>query len=673
MLEQPITTLKGIGDSRAQALQKLDICTVRDAVYHLPRGYQDFSTLQTVANTQHGECCALRLRVLQAPKQIRPKPGFVVVMAPAQDDTGRIQLTWYYQPYRNSQVHAEDEAIYAGRVDNSRGLKLLNPSIFHTLPGILPVYPLTQGLSQQQMRNMTRHALDAALDEIAETLPQPFLEENGLCGVHEALRNIHFPPSRQALEQARHRLAFEDMLYYLLTIALLKRERQAREGIAFQTEHILAQCVANMRFEPTHAQMRVLREIEADMQNHQPMNRLVQGDVGSGKTILAFFALEVAAANGYQGVLMAPTELLAQQHFQQLRLRFGDQICLLSGGMKPTERAAAYKSIANGEARMVVGTHALLQERLQFHKLGVVVTDEQHRFGVRQRAAIANKGDRQPDVLVMSATPIPRTLAMLLYGDLDLSVLDEMPPGRRPVLTRLVPQEKRTDMYRFIQERAQMGESAYVVCPLVERSEMLDARSAQDVYEELCAMLPSLRIALLHGRMAAAKKEEAIELFRRGETDVLVSTTVVEVGVDVPHATVMVIENADRFGLAQLHQLRGRVGRGGKQSFCFLLSADELGDAANERLSTMTKTNDGFVIAQKDLEIRGPGEFLGTRQHGDDEAQATRFAQNMDVLFEVQRVVEGMMQQERPDEDDRRIVARAKEIYEAKFRDIANN
>lgn len=504
-----------------------------------------------------------------------------------------------------------------------------------------------------------------------ETLPEDFRAQHGLCGIRQALCDVHFPKDMPSLSAARRRLSFEDMLYYLLAIALLKRERLGREGIAFDTSGVREDFIENLPFPPTGAQARVLKEIEEDMARERPMNRLVQGDVGSGKTILAFYALKVAVNSGYQGALMAPTEILAQQHYAHLQGLFGDSVCILRGGMKTKEREQIYERIRAGDAMVVVGTHALLQSGLEFHKLGVVITDEQHRFGVRQRAQIANKGEKMPDVLIMSATPIPRTLAMILYGDLDLSVLDELPPGRRPIMTRVVPDEKRIDMYGFIKKQSMAGTQAYVVCPLVEHSDTMEVKSAQEVFEELASMLPELRIALLHGRMASAKKEAAIEAFRTGELQVLVSTTVVEVGVDVPNATVMVIENADRFGLAQLHQLRGRVGRGAEQSFCFLLGGS-MGETAERRLEIMTKTNDGFLIAQRDLELRGPGEFLGTRQHGMDELHAAQMAADMDVLFEAQRAAQTLID-EGETLGNAQIFARAWELYRLRMREIANN
>ncbi len=671
MLDLSIATLKGIGSNRAAAFEKLSVRTMRDLLYFMPREYQDFSVLREVSTLAHGELAAVRLTIVQEPRLVRPSRGLQLVVATAQDSSGRLQLVWYNQPYRKNQIKSGQTSVFCGKVDRTRGLKIINPAVMDESPGILPVYPLVQGLTQYQVRDAVEQALRRALDCVEESLPEYFRAQHGLCSIRQALCDVHYPKDMHSLSAARRRLSFEDMLYYLLAIALLKRERLGREGIAFDTLGVRDEFIQSLPFPPTGAQARVLKEIEEDMARERPMNRLVQGDVGSGKTILAFYALKVAAKSGYQGALMAPTEILAQQHYAHLQALFGYSVCMLRGGMKTKERELIYERIRTSDAMVVVGTHALLQSGLEFHKLGVVITDEQHRFGVRQRAQIANKGEKMPDVLIMSATPIPRTLAMILYGDLDLSVLDELPPGRRPVMTRVVPEEKRIDMYGFIKKQSMAGRQAYVVCPLVEHSDAMEVKSAQEVFEELTALLPELRIALLHGRMASAKKEAAIEAFRTGELQVLVSTTVVEVGVDVPNATVMVIENADRFGLAQLHQLRGRVGRGAEQSFCFLLGGS-MGETAEKRLEIMTKTNDGFLIAQRDLELRGPGEFLGTRQHGMDELHAAQMAADMDVLFEAQSAAQTLID-EGETLGNAQIFTRAWELYRLRMREIANN
>lgn len=673
MLQQSVGSLRGVGEAKQKALESKAIYTMRDLLYYFPRDYQDYSVCTDVANALHAELAALRLMVVKKPALVRVSKGMQMVTASAQDETGVIQLVWFNQPYRKNQIEVGDTRIFCGRVDTSHGVRLLNPMVTTELPGILPIYPFIKGMAQYQIRAAVKQALLGAVTEVEETLPGAFMQQHALCGLQEALRHVHFPKDMDMLRCAKHRLSFEDMLYYLLAIALLKQARKGKAGIAFSVAGLANAFLRELPYTLTNAQLRVIAEISADMQSVKPMNRLVQGDVGAGKTVLALYALYVAAQNGYQGVLMAPTELLARQHYALLKSMYADKVCLLFGSMKKAEKESAYARVENGDVSFVVGTHALLQPGLVFEKLGVVVADEQHRFGVRQRAQLANKAAIMPDVLIMSATPIPRTLSMLLFGDLDLSVLDELPPGRRPVMTRLVPEEKRRDMYGFIEKQVQAGRQAYVVCPLIEPGEesMREVRSAQQVHQELVLLLPHLRIAIMHGRMAAGKKEETVQAFRDGNLDILVSTTVVEVGVDIPNATVMVIEHADRFGLAQLHQLRGRVGRGAAQSFCFLLNGSQ-SESARARISIMTSTHDGFVIAQKDLELRGPGEFLGTRQHGTAGMQAVNMAQNMEVLLQAQLAADSLLSSGET-EENACIFARAQALYESRMREIAQN
>ena len=452
----------------------------------------------------------------------------------------------------------------------AQGLSLLNPSLSAELPGLLPVYPLSQGLTQRFLRTAVRQALPAAA-ELYDPFPDRLRAAHDLLPLSEAVTLAHRPASREALLSARRTLAFERLLCYLLAVELHKQERRRFTGIAFECGGVLEAYLTSLPFAPTAAQRRVMGEIARDMASPSPMNRLLQGDVGSGKTAVALYALRIACANGYQGAFMAPTEILARQHYAALCEQFGDAACLLHGAMGKRQREQALLRIRSGEARVVVGTHALLQEDVRFARLGLVVTDEQHRFGVAQRAAIAGKGAR-PDVLVMSATPIPRTLSLLLCGDLDVSVIDELPAGRKPVKTRLIPAHRREDMYAYLMRQAQLGVQSYVVCPFIDEPEAMDGVSAEGLFTELTEKLPAARVGLLHGRMSGRRKEAIVEAFRAGQIDILVTTTVIEVGVHVENASIMVIEGADRFGLAQLHQLRGAVGRGSEQAYCFLLS-----------------------------------------------------------------------------------------------------
>lgn len=630
MLSNPLTTIKGIGPRRAETLGELGLFCLRDLLFFAPRDYVDYSRAQCACELKHGAPAAVRVRITAEAKLARVSRKLNVLTAAASDETGKLTLTWYNQPFRRQSVKAGDVLYACGRADTQRGIRLLNPMLAQELPGIIPVYQVKKGVSQKLLRDAMRAALAGCLPALQETLPEEILKRYGLCSLSFALSELHFPKSAQTLREAKRRLSFEDMLVFTLMLDLLKERRRGLGGIRFQTAGLREKFLKLLPFAPTRGQTLIMGEIERDMENDEPMNRLVQGDVGSGKTVLALYAMYIAVQNGYQAALMAPTEILAQQHLFAVSRIFGEDAVLLKGGMKKRERDEAYLKIQSGAAKAVVGTHALITEGLVFSKLGLVVADEQHRFGVRQRAAIGGKGENT-DVLIMSATPIPRTLSLILYGDLDVSVLSELPPGRRPVKTSVVPRQKRDAMYRFLEEQAKSGEQSYAVCPLVQRSdELMEALSAEELYEELTEKL-SARVGLLHGQMKNAHKEIAMGSFARGETDVLVCTTVVEVGVDVANATVMVVENAERFGLAQLHQLRGRVGRGGKASYCFLLASDA-DKAENERLSAMTSTNDGFLIAEKDLQMRGPGEFLGERQHGLTGFEAARFAADMQVL-----------------------------------------
>lgn len=635
MRDEPLTILKGIGPRRAESFGKLGLVSLGDLLRLFPRRYQDFSAASSPSACAQGEEAAFCLTLSAEPKLARIRRALSILSVNAVDEHGKTcRLVWYNQPYRGDGLQAGQRVIACGRVDLLHGFKLINPVLYSELPGILPVYPLTAGLPQRVIREAVRGALALCLAETEETLPADLRARYDLSALPYAIKNLHFPEDHTALQAARKRLAFEDMLIFSLMTDELRAAGRSRCGYAFTPADAESFC-QSIPFALTGAQRRAMSEIAEDMRAPYAMNRLLQGDVGSGKTIVALYAMATAVQNGKQAVLMAPTEILAVQHAEALKAMFGERTCLLRGGMKKAEREAAYAAIASGEAAAVVGTHALLQPGLVFHDLGLVVADEQHRFGVRQRAALCAREARcVPDMLIMSATPIPRTLSLMIYGDLELSVLDELPPGRMPVQTRYVPQQKREEMMAFILAQVRAGRQAYIVCPLVEASEAADdLLSARALFMRLKAELP-VRTGLLHGQMKAAEKERVMAAFHAREIDILVATVVIEVGVDVPNATVMVVENAERFGLAQLHQLRGRVGRGaGLTAYCFLLSQSDA-PAARERLSILTKTQDGFLIAQKDLEMRGPGEFLGSRQHGVGVAgfAAIQFAAGMDVL-----------------------------------------
>ena len=639
MSHKALINLKGIGPRRAEMFGKLGLTSIEELLRFAPREYKDYSSCQTVQNCEHGQDTVLNLTIDGQPKLFRLRRGFDILSAPAHDESGSLRMVWYNQSYRQKQIQAGMQCYACGRIDTSKGKKIVNPAVFQTLPGILPVYPLVHGLHQGMIRDAVKQALQSVDSEIDETLPKLLLDRYELPGLPQALRDLHFPAGETALQNARRRLSFEDMLTFRLMIGMLKKSRADSKGIAFASNNIES-FITKLPFAPTGAQMRVMKEIASDMQAARPMNRLIQGDVGSGKTALALYAMDTAVKGGYQAVLLAPTDILARQHFSAVQAMFGSQAVLLRGAMKKSERDAVYDEIAGGKARAIVGTHALLQEGLHFASLGLVVADEQHRFGVSQRAKLGNAGT--PDMLIMSATPIPRTLSLLLYGDLDISVLDELPPGRKPVETHVVPDRKREAMYAFLCKEIEKGRQAYIVCPMIESSEEYsDVPSVQELYNELKKKLP-VRIALLHGQQKNDEKQETLARFRDRELDVLVSTTVIEVGIDVPNATVMIIEGADHFGLAQLHQLRGRVGRGAEASYCFLLNSGN-SETARERLSILSQTQDGFEIAKKDLAMRGPGELLGKKQHGSSQFAALALAADMDILQSAQEAADAIM------------------------------
>lgn len=668
MPDKPITSLRGIGAARAEAFAKLGVKTVGDLLYLLPRSFQDFSKERLAADLVHGELAAVRVRIVSEPKLARFR-GHSVVTARATDGVSNVLLKWYGQPYRRSQVCAGQTVIAAGRIDRARGLTIQNPQLLDALPGLVPVYPLCRGLTQRIVRDAMQQALEAEQGKIDETLPEQIRIRYDLAPLDEALHNVHFPLDQHSLAAARRRLEFENALSYLVVAEMQRLDRKRSVGIAFVTDGVRERYMAKLPFTLTKAQMRVLGELGRDMASPVPMNRLIQGDVGSGKTAVAMYALCVAAANGYQGVLLAPTEILAQQHYDTLHALFGASVCLVTGHMKKTSRDAALSKIADGTALVAVGTHALLSQNVRFARLGLVVTDEQHRFGVAQRAVLEKKGTR-PDVLVMSATPIPRTLAILLYGDLDISVLDEVPPGRKPVKTSCIPKRRRRDMYDYVARQAALGFQTYVVCPFIEPSEGAEGPSVTELLQELTKDYPQVAFGLLHGRMQEKEKNAAIEAFREGKTRVLVTTTVIEVGVHVEKATTMIIEGADRFGLAQLHQLRGRVGRGSMQSYCFLVPGSS-GDMALKRLAALTETNDGFLIAERDLEQRGAGDLFGTRQHGDGDAEGLSMAGNVALLQEAKTAAGDIMTV--PNAENNAFLDKALRRYAAVFDSITMN
>lgn len=609
-----LSEIKGLGPKRLALLEQMHIRSCEDLVRCYPQEYLYFDELDRIADAEDGQAVTLRVTVLAAPS-IAYFKGRPIVSARAADASGKLSLRWLNQPYRVNQIEAGAEYFVHGRVSRKRGTVLYNPQVQKDAIGIQPVYNLPKGITQAVFRDAVKEAIRSAV--LTDFLPEETVLRLGLMPLREAISEIHAPSDRSTLERAVYRVRYETALLYFLAVGSLREEARLMNGFAFDTEGVLERYLQKLPFTPTDAQLRVMREVEEDMASNAPMNRLIQGDVGSGKTVIAEYALAVAAACQKQGVLLTPTEILAEQHFRTLRALFGSTAALYTGSLSQKTKTAVRERIESGDAAVVVGTHALLSDNVRFFDLGVVVTDEQHRFGVGQRAKMEAKGVR-PDVLVMSATPIPRTLALLLYADLQLSVLDEMPKGRKPVQTMFVPKTRREAMYRYIAEQIGDGERAYVVCPLIDETEGFEGLSACELFAELQKLLPGCPIGLLHGRMKDAEKNAVMEDFRSGTVKILVSTTVVEVGVDVKEATYMVIEGADHFGLATLHQLRGRVGRSEKQSYCYLL-CDRASEHARERIKTMVQSNDGFYLARKDLEMRGFGDLFGVRQSGEGE------------------------------------------------------
>ena len=611
-----LADIKGIGPKRIELLRQLGVESLRDLLTYYPSGYLDYSTCTPVAELEEGTFASVRVTLTSGPSWYSRK-GLTTVTVYGRDPAGkRLALRYFNQPYRAKGLAAGQTYIASGRVHmGEKGAPaLLNPLLATELKGIVPVYATLKGLTQSNLRDGIRAALEAAAVE--ETLPAALREKHGLPGRAEALWTLHFPTDRQKLDDARRRRAYEDALYYFLISQELKAERKRSNGISFSAQASLPEYLKTLPFTPTHAQRRVLSEVAKDMESPIPMNRMIEGDVGSGKTSIALFALYAAACDGFQGALLAPTEILARQHYEALKTLFGDHCGLLLGSETVKEKREALQKIESGAWKAVTGTHALFSATVRFQKLGVVICDEQHRFGVSQRAAMEQKGSR-PDVLVMSATPIPRTLALILYGDLDLSVIDQLPAGRKPIKTHLVGPSKRKDMYRYLAARAKEGEQSYVVCPLIERTEGLEGLSVDEVYEEVRELVGDTPLLKLHGRMSEAEKQAVMAKFHAGEAPILISTTVIEVGVHVPQAAHMVIEGAERFGLSAMHQLRGRVGRGEQQAHCYLVVYEQK-KTAMERLQAMLDTTDGFKIAERDLQLRGAGDLMGIRQAGEE-------------------------------------------------------
>ena len=648
-LNTDIRYIKGVGEARAKSLAKLGITDLRSLLSYFPRAYDDRRAYKKIADLIPGENACACAVIAGEPKLSRIRKGLDLVKLRAVDETGALELTYFNQSYLKNTFHTGDAYVFFGRAEGTPSRPQMTNPLFeregaHQITGrIMPIYPLTAGVSQSMLYKAVEQGLAACVDELPDILPEDVRLVYQLCHTRFAYENIHFPTDDEALSAARRRLAFEELFLLALGLKLLRERRMFVAGKQCKKVD-LSPFFTSLPFSLTGAQRRAIGDIARDLTGKRPMNRLVQGDVGSGKTMVAAAAIYMAAKNGLQCALMTPTEILAEQHYRSLAPLLeplGIPCALLTASTKAKERRALNERLRSGELSLVIGTHALLSPDVQYQNLGLVVTDEQHRFGVNQRAALSAKGD-DPHLLVMSATPIPRTLALMIYGDLDVSILNELPPGRQKIDTFAVPSSYHERIYAFLRKLVAEGRQAYIVCPMVaENDELPDERKAVTAYAETLQkeVFPDLRIAPIHGKMKPKEKDAVMRAFAAHEIDVLVSTTVIEVGVDVPNAALMLIENAECFGLSQLHQLRGRVGRGRHKSYCVLVS-DNKGEENKQRLKVMSSTSDGFAIAEEDLKLRGPGDFFGSRQHGLPSLRVADLSCDLSLLHETQSAAE---------------------------------
>ena len=646
VINESIQYVKGIGPKKAEKLNKLGIYTIKDLLYYFPRQFEDRSVIKKIAQLEDEEKVTVKALITNI-ESYTPKKGMTITRIDVKDDTGFAKLTFFNREYIKNTFRVGDSILAFGKVKkngrfvelNSCELEYLSTSP-KNIGKLVPVYPLSYDITNKDIMNTVRMVFENKDIKIPEYMPEYLLKKYRLCGIDYAIKNIHFPKDKESLKVALYRLIFEELLVLQLGLFMYKGGNSNEKGIVFKRDQRLDEVLESLPFSLTRAQNRALNEIIDDMCSEKVMNRLVQGDVGSGKTVVALLALAECVFNGYQGALMAPTEILAQQHYESFTETFEDigiNVELLTGSVTKKQKEGILQRARDGEIDILIGTHALIEDNVEFKNIGLVITDEQHRFGVRQRGKLSSKGT-SPDILVMTATPIPRTLALILYGDLDISIIDELPPGRQPIETIAVEKKKRDKVYNsLVRREVDKGRQVYIVCPLVEESESLDITSATETAEEIKRdFFPDLRVGLLHGKMKPSEKDAIMTAFKNHELDILVSTTVIEVGVNVPNSTLMIIENAERFGLAQLHQLRGRVGRGKHQSYCVLIYGSN-SEVCRKRMGIMEETNDGFKISEKDLEIRGPGEFFGTMQHGVPELKVANLFKHMKILKTVQQ------------------------------------
>ena len=672
-LNKDVKYIKGVGPARVELLNKLGIFTLKDLITYYPRTYEDRNKPKYICECEEGEEVLIEAIVCSSITNVRLK-GKTMQRLIVRDETGSATITWFNQTYLKSKFKVGDKYKFFGKVSKKRGKVMFNSPVFdveektQNTGRIIPIYPLTYNLSQNNLRKMIEAAMEEVYGKLQETLPQYLLKEYNLENINDATKNIHFPDEFKDFKIARNRLVFEELLSVQLALLELKNSYMNEEqGIKFSKQVKISEVIHTLPFKLTKAQLRVLEEIDNNMESEKSMNRLLQGDVGSGKTVIAMCAAYKAVKSGYQAAIMAPTAILATQHLENFKgiLEKLDIKCeLLISGITKKKKENILERLKNGDIDILIGTHAIIEENVVFKNLGLVVTDEQHRFGVKQRTKIAEKG-KNPDVLVMTATPIPRTLALILYGDLDISIIDELPPNRKKVETFAVGKNMTDRVNNFIRKQIQEGRQAYIVCPLVEENEEMDLKSVEKLFETYSKeIFPEYRVEYIHGKMRPKDKDSIMERFKNKEIDILISTTVIEVGVDVPNSNIMVIENAERFGLAQLHQLRGRVGRGEYQSYC-ILKFEGKSENVRKRMKVMCETNDGFVISEKDLELRGAGDFFGTMQHGLPEFKIANLFEDIETLRMVQSVAMKILSEDpKLEKDENKLL---KELIKEKF------
>ena len=676
--DQSIETLKGIGEKTAKLFEKVEIRTIDDLLHYYPKGYDTYGEPKAIGELSEDETGAVEGFLKSGATGVHIN-GLSIVQATISDMTGKLRLVWYHMPYLKNTLRPDSHFIFRGRVIRKKnGLTMEQPQMFkpeayeELLSSMRPVYAQTKGLGNKTITSAVEQALAIRTLE-RDYLPASLRISNELAEYNSAIEHIHFPANEEDLRFARKRLVYDEFFFFLLAVRHLKEKRQnIRSQFHVEKQEECRRLLKDLPYRLTNAQLRTLEEVLGDLKSGSVMNRLIQGDVGSGKTIIAVLALLAVCENGYQGALMVPTEVLARQHYESVAELFAahgveKKVILITGSMTAKEKRLAYEKVASHEADIIIGTHALIQEKVVYDNLALVITDEQHRFGVAQREMFGNKG-QMPHVLVMSATPIPRTLAIILYGDLDISVIDELPANRLPIKNCVVDKSYRPRAYRFIENEVKNGRQAYVICPMVEESEMIEAENVLDYTKALRENLPGIRVEYLHGKMKGKEKNKIMEEFAAGNIQVLVSTTVIEVGVNVPNATVMMIENAERFGLAQLHQLRGRVGRGDKQSYCIMVNASG-NKEKNRRLEVLNKSNDGFYIASEDLKLRGPGDLFGIRQSGDLEFQLADIYTDAVTLKKVSEDVNRLLTRDEnlEEEENRELKKRLDRFMEEKY------